>query len=77
MAPRPDQHTLLDELDERQNAVMAQLETLNLQVERLLRECLANLAVPLAAAASLSSHSLESVEPAAHGPTGATLRPAA
>ncbi len=36
----PQKRTLLDELDERQNEVLARLDELNLRIESVLQECI-------------------------------------
>ncbi len=41
------QCSLLDELDQRQDEVLAQLDELNTRIENLLQECLANRNEPL------------------------------
>lgn len=40
MADSPRQCSLLEELDARQEEVLAQLDSLNTQIEQLLEECL-------------------------------------
>jgi hypothetical protein len=41
MSDAPKQCSLLDELDQRQDEVLARLDDLNAQIERVIQECLA------------------------------------
>ncbi|MCO6455974.1 MAG: hypothetical protein J5I93_11810 [Pirellulaceae bacterium] len=49
MADPLKHRTLLEELDLRQNEVLAQLDELNARVEQLIKECTSRLETPLSA----------------------------
>jgi hypothetical protein len=48
MSDSPRQCSLLDEIDQRQDEVLAQLDELNTRIEKLLKECLLSRAEELA-----------------------------